>query len=455
MSTAFSRRELLAAAPAVRTSSKPSHVNVLYLHSHDTGRFIQPYGYPVPTPNLQRFASESVVFRQAFDAAPTCSPARAALLTGMDPHSCGMLGLAHRGFSLRDPSQHLANYLRRQGYLTALSGIQHEAPQDRAAELGYETILAPHGRPGPDVAKAAGDFLLNRPKEPFFLSCGFFETHREFPAPGAQDDPRWIQPPPPLPDTPETRADMAAFHASARVLDASVGHVLEALERAGLAGRTLVIVTTDHGIPFPRMKCNLNAFGMGVMLMMRGPGGFSGGRVSDALVSQMDIFPTLCDVLGLPKPAWLQGRSLWPLIRGEKQEVREWLTGEVTFHASYEPQRAIRTKRWSYVRRFGGRRAPVLPNCDDGPSKSVWVAAGWRELQPEAEALYDLIFDPGESRNVLDGNPRVAEHFRRLLENWMRDTDDPLLKGDVAPPPGARLNSPDALSHREPPIQYD
>lgn len=455
MPSSLSRRQILAAAPAVRSSAAPAHANILYLHSHDTGRYIQPYGHAVPTPNLQKFASEAVVFRQAFDAAPTCSPSRAALLTGMAPHSCGMLGLAHRGFSLNEPSRHLAYYLRSQGYLTALSGVQHETQAGRIPELGYERILKPKSNRGPDVAGAAADFLLSRPKEPFFLSCGFFETHREFPAPGPQDDPRFVQPPSPLPDTPDTRRDMAAFHASARVLDQSMGAVLEALERAGLASNTLVMITTDHGIAFPQMKCNVNAHGMGVMLMMRGPGGFTGGRVSDALVSHMDLFPTLCEVSGVAKPAWLQGRSLLPLIRGEKPEIRDWLTGEVTFHASYEPQRAIRSKRWSYVRRFGSRRTPVLPNCDDGPSKSVWLEHGWRARQLDGEALYDLVFDPSESRNLLAQNPKEADTWRGLLEQWMRETNDPLLKGDVPPPPGARVNDPDGLSPREPVIEYD
>ncbi len=449
------RRQMLAAAPALRLQGAASRLNILYLHSHDTGRCIQPYGYPVPTPNLQKFASEAVLFRQAFDAAPTCSPSRAALLTGMDPHSCGMLGLAHRGFSLNDPSRHLANFLRSQGYLTALSGIQHEAAASRISELGYERILKPESNRGPAVARAAADFLLSRPQQPFFLSCGFHETHREFPVPGAQDDPRYVLPPAPLPDTPETRQDMAAFHASARILDQSMGAVLDALARAGLESNTLVLVTTDHGIAFPNMKCNLNAFGMGVMLMMRGPGGFSGGRVSDALVSQMDLFPTLCELAGLPAPGWLQGRSMMPLVRGEKTEIRDWLTGEVTFHAAYEPQRAVRSRRWSYVRRFGAKRTPVLPNCDDGPSKSVWLEYGWRGRQQDAEALYDLVFDPAESRNVLAENPKEADYWRRVLDDWMRATNDPLLKGDVAPPPGARVNNPDGTSPREPLQEYD
>ncbi len=454
MHSPITRRHVLA-VPAVQTPSSRSHLNILYLHSHDTGRSIQPYGHAVPTPNLQKFASEAVVFRQAFVAAPTCSPAHAALLSGLAPHSCGMLGLAHRGFSLNDPARHLASYLRSRGYLTALSGVQHETQAGRVPELGYERILKPESGRGPAVARAAADFLLSCPKEPFFLSCGFVETHREFPAPGPREDPRFVAPPAPLPDTPETRRDMAAFLASARILDESMGAVLEALARAGLKSNTLVIVTTDHGIAFPRMKCNLNAHGMGVMLMMRGPGGFSGGRVSDALVSQMDLFPTLCEAAGIPMPGWLHGRSILPLIRGEKAEIRERLTGEVTYHAAYEPQRAIRSKRWSYVRRFGSRRTPVLPNCDDSPSKSLWLDLGWREQQLEQEALYDLVFDPSESRNVLAAHPREADRWRRLLEQWMRDTKDPLLQGDVAPPPGSRVNDPAGLSPREPAIEYD
>src|SRR5680860_1807744 len=107
-----------------------SELNVIYLHSHDTGRHVQPYGYGVSTPNLQWLAEEGVLFRQAFNAAPTCSPSRAALLTGQSPHAAGMLGLAHRGFRLSDPSQHLATVLRDGGYRTALLGVQHVTAGD-------------------------------------------------------------------------------------------------------------------------------------------------------------------------------------------------------------------------------------------------------------------------------------------------------------------------------------
>ena len=453
----MNRRTMLqstvAAAPGyVRGAQGGSRPNILYLHSHDTGRYIEPYGHPVPAPNLQKFAEESVLFRQAFDAAPTCSPSRAALLTGTAPHSCWMFGLAHRGFRLNDPRQHLANVLKNEGFLTVLSGVQHEATAQQVPGLGYQRVLETKGNRGPQVAQAAVDFLNSKPGRPFYLACGFVETHREFPAPGPAEDPRYTMPPHPLPDTPRTRQDMAAYKASARVLDASMGMVLDALSRNGYAESTIVVLTTDHGIAFPRMKCNLNQHGMGVMLMMRGPGGFGGGKVSDALISQIDIFPTLCDVTGISKPGWLQGRSMLPLVQGQRQEIRDDLFGEVSYHASYEPARCVRSHRWNYVRRWGSRARPVLPNCDDGLSKSEWLDRGWREQPVEEEALYDLTFDPGETRNLVTSpaHRQIREKLRDRLEAWMRETKDPLLSGNVPAPSGARVNDPDGISPREP-----
>ena len=95
-----------------------SRTNVVFLHSHNTGRFVQPYGHAVPTPHLQRLAEQGVLFRQTFAAAPTCSPSRASFLTGMYPHSCGQLGLAHRGFRMPDYSRHVVHHMKRAGYHT-------------------------------------------------------------------------------------------------------------------------------------------------------------------------------------------------------------------------------------------------------------------------------------------------------------------------------------------------
>jgi arylsulfatase A-like enzyme len=250
------------------------------------------------------------------------------------------------------------------------------------------------------VAPAAAAFLKNAPRQPFYLEVGFTETHRRFHPPTAPQDARYCLPPAPLPDTPETRADMAAFKASAAALDQGVGEVLAALEAAGLAENTLVLSTTDHGIPFPAMKCNLTDHGTGVSFMLRGPGGLRGGKVVDAMVSHIDFFPTVCDLLAIRRPEWLEGRSLMPLVRGEKDEINDEVFGEITYHVPYEPRRAVRTRRWKYIRHFDGRTTPVLPNCDDGPSKEYWIKAGWQTQQSGAERLYDLVFDPNETRNL-------------------------------------------------------
>lgn len=428
--------------------------NILYIHSHDTGRYIQPYGYAVPTPNMQRLAEQGVLFRQCFCGGPTCSPSRAALLTGQCAHSSGMIGLAHRGFPLYDYKQHIVHTLRAAGYHSTLIGVQHVARDKNV--IGYDEVVPTESGRVEHVAPAAVEFLNQNPPEPFFLSVGFTETHREYPEPGPGQDARYCRPPAPIADTPETRRDMAAFKASARIFDDGVETVLEGLVAGGLAEDALVICTTDHGIAFPGMKCNLTDHGIGVMLIMRGPGGFTGGKVCDALVSQIDIFPTLCELLEVEPPAWLQGKSMMPLMRGDADEINDAIFSEVTYHAAYEPMRAVRTSRWKYIRRFDDRGRPNLPNCDDSPSKQLWLDHGWRERPVAAEELYDLVFDPNEAHN-LAGDPSVRavlDEMRGRLDSWMRATDDPILEGLPVPAPsGARVNDPDGLSPREKPTQ--
>jgi len=420
--------------------------NIVYVHSHDTGRCVQPYGRQVVTPNIQRLADQGLLFRNAFSASPSCSPSRAALLTGRWPHCNGMNGLAHRGFALDDPGHHLVHTLRAAGYWTGMVGEQHVSadPED----LGYDLIADADTSHVHDVAPAAVAVLRDRPPQPFFLSVGFFETHRDYFEPTSVRDALYSEPPPNLPDAPVTRRDMAAFKQSARTLDHGVGAVLGALDEQQVTDETLVIFTTDHGLPFPGAKATLSDRGLGVLLIMRGPGGFHGGRVSDGLVSQIDLFPTLCDLIGAPHPGHLQGRSLVPHVRGQDREVNDAIFAELSYHAAYDPQRAVRTRRHKYVRRFGDRDLPVLANVDDSPSKELLVAAGWAEHPRPREELYDLLFDPGESRNLVDDpeHAAVAMEMRARLDDWMLTTDDPLLHGPVPAPPDAAFNDPDDVS---------
>ena len=277
------------------------------------------------------------------------------------------------------------------------------------------------------------------------MSVGFYETHREFFQPDEGDE-GYVLPPPNLPDLPASRHDWAAFRASAQSLDRGIEAVLDAVDRFGLANDTLVICTTDHGIAFPGAKATLTDRGIGVMLIIRGPG-FRDGKVSDELVSQIDLFPTICELAGIDRPEWVRGRSL---LDAERNDA---VFAEITFHAAYEPQRAVRTKRYKYIRRFdNGHAGPVLPNIDDSPSKDYLLARGLADRVLAAEELFDLVFDPNEANNLVDdpAYESVLTELRGRLLDWMQDTDDPLLRGPVAPAPGVEINLPSQRSPDDP-----
>jgi arylsulfatase A-like enzyme len=422
--------------------------NIVYLHSHDTGRYVQPYGHQVPTPNIQRLADQGLLFRNCFCAAPSCSGSRACLLTGQWAHVNGMMGLAHRGWSLNDYGHHLLHTLRAAGYWSGLVGEQHLSVDPEV--LGYDRVMDVDTNLAHAVAPAAIRMLRDAPPEPFFLSIGFFETHREFFEPSSVRDALYSAPPANLPDTPATRRDMAAFKASARSLDQGVGAVLNALDEHELSENTVVVLTTDHGLPFPGAKATLTDRGLGTMLIVRGPG-FYGGRVIDALLSQIDLFPTLCEVAGIEPPAFAQGTSILPIVRGEKREVNDAIFAELTYHAAYEPQRAIRTRRYKYIRRYGDRRRPVLSNIDDGPSKELLLELGLADRKVPVEALHDLAFDAGERENLVGDATYegVLEEMRSRLDAWMEETGDPLREGPIPVPDGAIVNDPDQVSPSE------
>jgi N-sulfoglucosamine sulfohydrolase len=439
-------------------------MNILYLHTHDTGRYIEPYGHAVPTPSLMELARGGTIFRNAHAAAPTCSPSRAAMLTGTSPHSCGMLGLAHRGFQLHDYGRHLARVLGAHGWETVLCGIQHEAP--RAEMIGYSRILGEQGyvmrelMKDPNFSSAAWDlanadrvcaYIRSAGSGPFFISYGMFNTHREFPKEPFPVDPDYVSVPPEIADTRANRADMAAFIGSAAIVDRCVGRVLDALREAGRDRETLVIFTTDHGIPFPESKSALYDTGTGVALILRYPGNSAAGQAVDALVSQLDLFPTICDLAGIPRPDWLQGHSLVPVLRGDKEEVRDELFAEVTFHSAYEPLRSVRTRRYKLVVRYGDDLRFTPANVDDCPSKKLLIESGYRERRPDRIMLFDLYLDPLErvNRAADPDYAAVLQDLTRRLEGWMRETDDPLLRGPVPRPPGARINKASCLSSLE------
>lgn len=418
--------------------------NVLYIHCHDAGRAPSAAGGPIECPALSRFAREGVSYSNAFCVGPTCSPSRGALLTGRYPLDNGLIGLAHLGFRMRDYGMHAAQRLRGLGYETVLCGLQHVAnpPASSVEEIGYSRVLGESGDFESPVREAAlflGEREASSP--PFFLDVGFFAPHRPYPSLDV-DVPDAAQALfPHLADTPEHIADKRALAASLLSFDKCVGMVLDALDAAGLSESTLVLATTDHGPPLPGMKGTLRDDGLGVFLVLRLPGAFEGGRQLADPVSHLDVMPTILDLAESPDGS-LPGRSL------AQDSPERPLFFETNWHAAWEPARAVRTRRWKLIRNFGLPRGRILPNIDDSPAKALLHKAGvLREPLPPCE-LHDLIADPMESRNLAD-DPRFAaerQRLERLLDDWMRERSDPLLRGEFDPPDGAVLTPWDAYT---------
>ena len=168
----------------------------------------------------------------------------------------------------------------------------------------------------------------------------------------------------------------------------------------------------DHGLQFPRNMCNLTDYGMRIYLIIRGPGGFTGGHVEDALVSLIDLAPTVYDMAGIDTPSFVNGQSLLPLIDGTTETLHDAVFSEVNYHAAYEPMRCIRTDRYKYIRRYDNRDKLVLPNTDDTPTKQFLLNHDWTDQPRDQEMLYDMIFDPYEANNLI-GRPDNAEGARR------------------------------------------
>lgn len=436
-------------------------MNILYLHTHDSGRYWSCYGHDLPMPNVREFARQATLFRHCYCAGPTCSPSRAALLTGQSPHACGMNGLAHRGWQLNDCSRHLARFLGGNGYHTALCGIQHEAPEPEM--IGYGEILGHKVLDTADSARwdrentaAAARYLRLRAAkraEPFFLSLGWFNTHRDYPGAGVENNPDYLTPPWPVYDNAANRGEMAGYARSASVVDECLGNIMRVMDEENLWDDTMVVLTTDHGIAFPHMKCTLYDTGIGVALALRLPGNPSAGRATEALVSHLDLFPTICEAAGLVPPPWLEGTSLTPLLSGEKEAVREEIFSEINYHAAYEPARCVRTDRYKLIRRYDRHNGYMPANIDDGAAKDLLLRAGLLERARPRELLFDLWLDPCERENLAwDGAYReIYRDLNGRLDAWMERTGDPLLDGGAVPcPPGAKVNRLDCISPRTP-----
>ena len=217
--------------------------------------------------------------------------------------------------------------------------------------------------------------------------------------------------------------------------DTAVGRIWAALQELGLAADTWLIFTADHGLAMPRAKCTLYDPGLQTALIMVAPAfGLTGGRVCDELIRNVDITPTILDMLGLPLSPRLQGRSFASLLRGEPYQPRERIFAEKTFHTAYEPQRAIRTARYKLIWNVEAGIMNVPGDIMHSPIYPEMLDEITVEHKPFE--LYDLLADPAERVNQI-ANPDYADIFldlRHHLLYCLRVTGDPLLDGPIASP---------------------
>ncbi len=423
--------------------------NIVIMVSHDTGRHISPYGVDtVYTPNAEKLAGTGILFNNSFCTAPGCCPSRAGLFSGRAPHSVGMLGQAGSwaGFRFSSQATHAAKHFKHLGFETMLLGLAHEiagagCPDSFFDGVGFDELRRNDQLCAGTLHEKVTDILDSRKdkEKPFYLQIGTYETHTPYLRDGIKPySEKGIA----IPDSPAlsrgdgTRQQFSDLQGSVNRLDEGLGHVMRVLEEQNLSDNTILVFTSDHGLPMPREKTTLYDRGIGVFLIMRFPEMERCGIRSDALISNIDVLPTLIEAAGGTVSDEIEGRSFYELIKGGNYTSREMLYAEKTYHTSYDPLRAVRTGKYKYIFNFESVRPENY--CLDIYNKPVLLES-LDLLENGAyrfDELYDLENDPQERKNLAEGDDyqNIRKNLAAELVKWMAETNDPILQGPVASP---------------------
>lgn len=429
---------------------KPPNV-VLFLADDQTWFDSGAYGnQDVPTPNIDRLASEGMRFTHAFTGTAMCAPTRQQLYTGLYPVRSGAYPNHSR---VREGTRSLVHYFRDLGYRVALTGKEHFGP---ASSFPFERLRekgADRQRREAVDLDAAGRFMSRESRQPFFLVVASNSPHTPWTEGNpSQFDLDAIDVPGHLVDTPETRKALVAYYAEITHLDGQLGRVLSALESSGEQNNTILIYTSEQGSSLPFAKWTLYDAGVRTAMVVRWPGQVAAGATSDAMVHYVDVVPTLVDAAG-SELADVDGRSFLPVLLGQSEEHREHVFGAQTtrgvIHGTDYPSRSVRSRQYKLILNLaaanGFRNLLTLPPRNG-------VLASWEGVapdrarayleRPEVE-LYDLEADPWELDNLaMDPEHRgvVATH-RAVLDEWMRSVGDHGLETEL-----------EALDHMNPRI---
>lgn len=475
MRARWQRAILAAAAAAVAAAMTPMAAvgqesgaatpNVVFIITDDMSwAHMGAYGNDeIDTPNLDRLAGEGVIFENAFVSTPSCTPSRASILTGRN------------GFELEEGAS-LWGYLpakfptytellAEQGYRVGATGkgwapgflIDREVnpagqPYNQIRNAPFEDLFDSVAMSDIDYAANFEAFLDSTdPDRPFAFWMGTYEPHRGYTqgiAAATGKDPATVTVPAFLPDVPEVRDDITEYYAEIEHVDMHVGRLLEALTERGLQDDTLVVFTSDNGMPFPRAKATLYDYGTRMPLVVWWGDNIEGGQRVDELVSHTDIAPTILEIAGVEAPSEMSGQSLASLLAGEPgQAPRDAVYMYRERHGFYAgsrgmstPARAIRNHDYLLI---WNARPDVFPrDVDGGPTNSFMNehAEEYPSLYEHSFGLrdeyqlYDVRADAFQMHN-LAGDEAYAEVFdglRSQLFAYLESRRDPRVLGDAA-----------------------
>lgn len=478
-----------SAQPEEHVEKRP---NVILLLTDDQSYHLGMLDVPgLKTPNIDALAKRGVFFAKAYAASASCAPCRASILTGMYPHSSGAWRNTAGPENLNAPDEEfgrkatkkdsvgvhedistLIELLTANGYFTGITEKWHLSPPWKFPfNFRDQADYTPEGS-----SKALSKFIKATSGNPFFIQCNVDNTHRPYQMHiGLNKNLPRVNPadvviPPCWPDTPKTRQDYAEYLTTVQHADAVIGAIIQTVKDAGQLENTIFIYSSDQGFCYTRAKATSYDWGVHIPLAIAGPG-IGKGIESAALVSHIDLMPTILDFAGIPVPKTVQGLSLRPVLEGKAPDVgRKYIVSEHNAHGGnpteYYPTRSITDGRYRYIWNIRYQTVPdfdidSLANdpkarkvarqpawmCWDATPSDVWQNNAYEEIifhkdqfpeqyallkatffRPEVE-LYDLEKDPFEMKNLAE-NPEykpVLNKMRRALSDWMEETGD---KGD-------------------------
>ncbi|MDD2380920.1 MAG: sulfatase [Mariniphaga sp.] len=421
----------ITSACTTQQTKENSHPNFIVFIADDAAwNDFGPYGNThIKTPHINKLAEDGIIFTNAFLTTSSCSPSRCSILTGRYPHSTGAQELH---MPLPANQVLFAGELQKAGYFTAVAGKYHIGPK----RSEFDTIYGG----SPSGCEHWVEALQNRPKnKPFFLWMAAIDPHRNY-FPNTITEPHLpneVIVPDYLPDNDSTRKDLALYYDEIARLDSFIGKVLDELTIQGEEENTMILFMTDNGRPFPRAKTRLYDSGIKTPFIIRWPEKLKKGTV-DALISSIDIAPTLCELAGADIPASFQGESFAPVLENYSAQTRNYIAAEHNWHDYQAHERAVRNKQYLYIRNAfphlnASPPADAVSSITYQEMIKLYHAGELNEYQQDcfkeyrpAEELYDVVSDPNQFKNLAEipEYKQALGEMRTLLDEWIEKYGD-------------------------------